>query len=49
MVEFKRNPKTGELEAFKEGKKVGQIFTMGDGVRKKEMPKPTPKPRSKNK
>jgi hypothetical protein len=32
MVEFKRNKKTGIVEAYKKGKKVGEIITMGDLV-----------------
>lgn len=30
MVELKRNPKTGVVESFRNGKKVGEIITMGD-------------------
>lgn len=30
MIEFKRNPETGILEAWKNGKKIGEIITMGD-------------------
>lgn len=30
MIEFKRNKKTGILEVWKNGKKVGEIVTMGD-------------------
>ena len=33
MIEFKRNKKTGILEAYKNGKKVGDILTMGDEVK----------------
>lgn len=32
MIEFKRNKKTGILEVWKNGKKVGKIETMGDDV-----------------
>lgn len=32
MIEFKRNPKTGILEVWKDGKKIGEITTMGDDV-----------------
>lgn len=32
MIEFKRNKKTGMLEAWKDGKKIGEIVTMGDNV-----------------
>lgn len=34
MIEFKRNKDTGELEAYKNGKKIGNIKTMGDEVKK---------------
>lgn len=30
MVELRRNKKTGLVEAFRNGKKVGPIITMGD-------------------
>ena len=30
MKRFIRNPKTGILEVWEEGKKVGEITTMGD-------------------
>lgn len=36
MIEFKRNKQTGELEAWKNGKKVGDIITMGDDIDKEE-------------
>ena len=42
MIEFHRNKKTGILEAYKNGKKVGDIITMGDeinGKRKHNRPK----------
>lgn len=29
-IEFKRNPETGVLEAFKDGKYIGEVTTMGD-------------------
>lgn len=32
IMEFKRNKKTGILEVWKDGKKVGEIITMGDNV-----------------
>lgn len=32
MIEFKRNKETGILEAYKDGKKVGDVITMGDEV-----------------
>jgi len=34
MIEFKRNKETGIVEAWKDGKKVGEIITMGDEVKK---------------
>lgn len=30
MIEFKRNPDTGKLEVWKDGKKIGELDTMGD-------------------
>ena len=30
MVELKRNPKTGIVEAWKDGEKIGSVATMGD-------------------
>lgn len=30
MIEFRRNEETGILEAFKDGKYIGEIITMGD-------------------
>ena len=33
MIEFIRNKETGILEVWKNGKKVGEIITMGDEVR----------------
>ena len=32
MIEFKRNKHTGILEAWKDGKKLGEIITMGDMI-----------------
>ena len=32
MIEFKRNKETGALEAWKNGKKIGEIRTMGDEI-----------------
>lgn len=32
MIEFKRNEKTGILEAWEDGKKIGEIRTMGDEI-----------------
>jgi hypothetical protein len=34
MIEFKRNKETGILEVWKNGKKSGEIATMGDKVGK---------------
>ena len=33
MIEFKRNKKTGIVEVWKDGKKVGEIVNMGDEVK----------------
>lgn len=33
-MEFKRNKRTGILEAWKDGKKIGEILTMGDMINK---------------
>lgn len=33
MIEFKRNKETGILETYKDGKKVGEVITMGDEVK----------------
>lgn len=35
MIEFRRNKKTGILEVWKNGKKIGEIRTLGDEVKKK--------------
>lgn len=32
MIEFRRNKETGILEVWKDGKKTGEIITMGDEV-----------------
>ena len=32
MIEFKRNPNTGMLEVWENGKKVGEVITMGDEI-----------------
>ena len=34
MIVFKRNKETGIIEAWKNGKKIGVVRTMGDEVRK---------------
>ena len=36
MIEFRRNEKTGILEVYKDGKKIGEIITMGDEASGKE-------------
>ena len=33
MKEFKRNVDTGVLEVWEDGKKIGEIITMGDQVK----------------
>jgi hypothetical protein len=35
MIEFKRNKKTGIIEVWKNGKKIGRITTLGDEVKEK--------------
>lgn len=35
MIEFKRNKETGILEVWKNGKKIGEIITMGDKINAK--------------
>ena len=30
MIEFKRNKKTGIVESWENGKKIGEVITMGD-------------------
>lgn len=37
-IEFKRNKETGILEVWKNGKKVGEIITMGDIVNENNKP-----------
>ena len=44
MKRFIRNPETGILEIWEEGKKVGEISTMGD-----ELPKEPEKKKPKKK
>ena len=36
MIEFKRNEKTGEIEAWKNGKKIGEVMTMGGKLNAKD-------------
>lgn len=36
MIEFRRNKKTGILEVWKDGKKTGEVITMGDNVKDAE-------------
>lgn len=33
MIEFIRNKETGILEVWKDGKKIGEVRTMGDDVK----------------
>lgn len=35
-VKLIRNKDTGEMEAFKDGKKIGKVITMGDEVKDKK-------------
>jgi len=39
MLEFRRNKETGILEAWKDGKKIGNVITMGDETKKKPVEK----------
>ena len=39
MVEFIRNKETGILEVWKDGKKIGEIITMGDEISKQSKKK----------
>lgn len=34
MIEFRRNKETGILEVWKDGKKIGEVITMGDEVKR---------------
>lgn len=34
MIEFIRNKETGILEVWKNGKKIGEVITMGDQLTK---------------
>lgn len=34
MIMFKRNKETGILEVWKDGKKIGEVITMGDEISK---------------
>lgn len=36
MIELKRNKETGIVESWKDGKKIGEVITMGDMVKKDE-------------
>lgn len=38
-VEFKRNKKTGEVEAYKDGKLIGKVESMGDDLKDKNKEK----------
>lgn len=35
-MELKRNKTTGKVEVWKDGKKIGEIDTMGDHIKKEE-------------
>lgn len=35
MKELRQNPKTGKVEVWDDGKKVGEVFTMGDDLEDK--------------
>ena len=32
VIEFKRNPETGIMEAYQDGRKIGEVHTMGDDL-----------------
>ncbi len=36
MIEFKRNKKTGIVEVWENGKKIGEVITMGDIIIQEE-------------
>lgn len=36
MKEFKRNKETGVLEVWENGKKIGEVITMGDEINGEE-------------
>lgn len=36
MVELRRNKKTGIVESFRNGKKIGEVITMGDSTKEKK-------------
>lgn len=35
-IELKRNPETGLVEAYENGKKTGEVITMGDQIKKED-------------
>lgn len=37
MIKFIRNKSTGILEAYKNGKKISDIITMGDEIKKDKL------------
>ena len=43
MTEIKRNDKTGIVEVWKDGKKIGRIYSTGDGTDRQEIKKPDKK------
>ncbi len=36
MTEFRRNKETGTLEVWRDGKKIGEVVTMGDEIIEEE-------------
>lgn len=38
-IEFKRNKDTGEVEAYKNGKFIGKVESMGDDLKDKNIEK----------
>lgn len=50
MKEFKRNPRTGRLEVWENGKKTGEIESMGDDIMRQKPKQPSKKtPKKKGK
>lgn len=41
MIELRRNPDTGIVESWEDGKKIGEVITMGDMVQAEQEDKKT--------
>lgn len=39
MKELRQNPKTGIVEVWENGEKIGEVITMGDNITKEEKKK----------